>query len=156
NGVIDTSHDADNDGLITIDCNDNNRPDDLLDVMTTPCTNGRKQEFYGLDDECVLFTTNTGAEGGVGRPLALGPGSYGDFGPSDAWAGRYTDGVFYRINGKTGKIITTVTPPSQPSTIAPASCNAPADCGQSDYYWDCVSNKCRVKSHPYGAAIDQF
>jgi hypothetical protein len=88
NGKIDTSRDLDGNGIITTDCNHNNIPDDLLDVTSTvpspnpnnvgPCVAGEMQEFFGLDDECVLFTTNTGAPGGTGRPLTLGPGSNGD------------------------------------------------------------------------------
>src|SRR5262249_13221112 len=36
-----------------------------------------------------------------GRPLALGQGSV-DFGPSDAWAGGFNNGLFFRIDGATG------------------------------------------------------
>src|SRR5207249_268115 len=62
-----------------------------------------RQEYYGLDDECVLFTTNTNVNNSVGRPLALGSGSM-DFGPADAWAGTYNDGRFFRVDGTTGQI----------------------------------------------------
>ena len=34
-------------------------PDDIANVKAKPCINGKAQEFYGFDDECVLFTTNT-------------------------------------------------------------------------------------------------
>jgi hypothetical protein len=135
NGKIDTSSDVNGDGIIDTDCNQNNIPDDLLDVAASPCPSPRPQEFFGLDDECILFTTNTGAINGYGRPLALGPGSNGDFGPSDAWPGRFQDGTFYRINGKTGYIITTVTIPNMPDPLNPGAI---------------------VASQPYGAVIDQF
>jgi hypothetical protein len=135
NGKIDTSSDVNGDGIINTDCNENNVPDDLLDVGAAPCINGASQEFFGLDDECILFTTNTGAEGGWGRPLALGAGSNGDFGPSDAWAGRYQDGTWFRINGKTGFRITQVTIPNMVDPLGGGG---------------------MVASHPYGAAIDQF
>ncbi len=128
NGKIDTSYDANGDGIINTDCNGNGVPDSLSDVAAKPCLGGTQQEFFGLDDECVLFTTNTGAEGGTGRPLALGPGAgpIDSFGPSDAWAGRFTDGVFYRVDGTTGLIKATL-----PLTVG------------------------GVAARPYGAAIDQ-
>ena len=127
NGSIETSSDANNDGIITTDCDDNNLPDN----GATVCVNGQSHEFFGLDDECVLFTTNTGdTVGRFGRPLALGPGlgQARAYGPSDAWAGTYNDGVFYRIQGKTGAIIATV-PLQMVNSVPPI---------------------------PYGAAVDQF
>ena len=117
NGKIDTSSDANGDGIINTDCNGDGIPDSLGNVTAAkPCVGGTLQEFFGLDDECVLFTTNTGAEGtpgpsgvgGIGRPLALGQGAT-DFAPSDAWAGRFNDGIFYRIDGTTGLIKATLT-----------------------------------------------
>ena len=126
NGKIDTSSDANGDGIINTDCNGDGIPDSLSNVTAAnPCKANTPQEFYGLDDECILFTTNTGAEGGTGRPLALGQGGT-DFAPSDAWAGRYNDGVFYRIDGSTGLIKATVTLTAGGTT-----------------------------ANPYGAAIDQ-
>ncbi len=126
NGKIDTSWDANGDGIINTDCNDDGLPDSLSNVTAAnPCKGGLQQEFFGLDDECVLFTVNTGNEGGTGRPLALGQGST-DFAPSDAWAGRFTDGVFYRIDGTTGLVKATV-------NLGPIG---------------------GVGSRPYGAAID--
>ena len=93
NGVKDTSRDINNDGIITTDCNLDNMPDD----GSTDCgTTGLPHEFFGLDDECILFTVNTGPPGGVGRPLALGPGEGGPSDPSDAWAGRFNDGMRLR------------------------------------------------------------
>ncbi|HEX8951009.1 MAG TPA: hypothetical protein VF945_04150, partial [Polyangia bacterium] len=129
NGKIDTSYDANGDGIINTDCNGDGVPDSLSNVTAAkPCIGGTLQEFFGLDDECVLFTTNTGAEGGTGRPLALGPGGgpIDTFGPSDAWAGRFTDGVFYRIDGTTGLVKAML-----PLTVG------------------------GVAARPYGAAIDQ-
>jgi hypothetical protein len=123
NGIagIQTSSDVNNDGIITTDCDNNSVPDD---GSTTGCA---AQEFWGYDDECILFTVNTGPVGQYGRPLTLGPGST-DFGPADAWAGTFVDGKFYRIDGATGAIKTVV-------TIAPQG---------------------GVTPRPYGAAIDQF
>ncbi len=123
NGQIDTSSDVNNDGIITTDCDGNNLPDDI----DTVCTAGESHEFYGLDDECVLFTVNL-EWSGVGRPLALGPGDGGPTDPSDAWAGMFATGRFYRIDGKTGAIKETV----QIQTIG------------------------GVVPNPYGAAIDSY
>ena len=104
NGVagIQTSSDINGDGVINTDCNGNNIPDDLGDVGATACTNGKPQEFFGLDDDCVLFTTNTGSTSNlIGRPLALNKGQ--EIGaPNDAWAGLYVTGEYFRIDGLTG------------------------------------------------------
>jgi hypothetical protein len=102
NGRIDTSSDVNGDGIINTDCNGDGIPDDLAGVAARPCVGGTQQEFFGLDDECVLFTTNTGPEGGIGRALALGTGS--NLLASDAWAGRFADGQFYRVDGNTGLV----------------------------------------------------
>ncbi len=131
NGKIDTSYDANGDGIIDTDCDRNN----VADNFATVCSAGRTKEFFGYDDECILFTTNTGAPNGIGRPLALGPGGAGDTGPSDAWAGLYdsnsTTGqtvTFFRIDGSTGLI-------KQSVKILP---------------------KNNIASRPYGAVVDQF
>jgi hypothetical protein len=126
NGKIDTSRDVNADGIITTDCDDDNVPDNAATV----CTGGRSLEFYGLDDECVLFTTNTGLPGQIGRPLALGPGiaQPRSWGSSDAWAGTWKDGTLYRIQGKTGAIIDTVKMQDQQGVVA----------------------------QPYGAAVDRY
>ncbi len=101
NTIIDTSSDVNGDGIITTDCNDDNLPDDI----TTTCTPGKDLEFYGLDDECILFTVNLGPpSGGTGRPLALGPDPNRPTGPSDAWAGMYNTGEFFRIDGVSGLV----------------------------------------------------
>lgn len=127
NGTIETSKDLNADGIITTDCDDNNLPDD----GSTVCVAGKSHEFFGLDDECVLFTTNTGTSVDLyGRPLALGPGQeqVRTYGASDAWAGTFQDGVFYRIHGTTGAIIATVPMQAQNG----------------------------VDPHPYGAAVDKY
>ena len=100
---IQTSSDASGDGIIDTDCNRNGAPDDIDDVTKTPCTGGRLQEFWGVDDECILFTSNTNVNNSVGRPLALGAGG-GDFAAADAWAGSFNDGKFFRVDGLSGQI----------------------------------------------------
>lgn len=127
NGKIDTSHDANGDGIINTDCNADGVLDDLS-VEAACASAGRPLEFFGLDDECVLFTTHTGPAGGIGRPLALGPSNIDPNGPSDAYAGHYNNGTFFRIDGKTGLVKDTI-------VIAAQNGKTP---------------------NPYGAVVDQF
>ena len=98
---LQTSSDVNGDGLIDTDCNQNGKPDDLGDLPGSPCKNGQAQEFYGLDDECILFTTHHNLPNQWGRPLTLARNSI-DSGPSDAWAGGYNNGRFFRISGTDG------------------------------------------------------
>ena len=100
---VQTSGDVNGDGTIDTDCNRNGVPDDLADVKAAPCANGKPQEYYGVDDECILFTSNTNVANQYGRPLALGRGA-ADVGPADAWAGTFQDGKFFRVDGTTGQI----------------------------------------------------
>ena len=72
-GRIDTSGDVNGDGVIQTDCNANGIIDDLDDVMGAPCGNGMRQEFFGLDDECILWTTQHQRAQPVGPPA--GPGA---------------------------------------------------------------------------------
>ena len=130
NGVpgIQTSSDVDADGIIETDCNNNGVADDLADVNpSSPCLPGHPQEFFGLDDECVLFTVNVGAVGDIARALALGKGAT-TAAPADAWVGTYANGRFYRIDGSTGTIQSSVALISRAGMIA----------------------------HPYGAVIDAY
>jgi hypothetical protein len=124
---IQTSTDANGDGIIDTDCNNNGTADDAADINGLPCQIGHPQEFWGLDDECVLFTVNIGAAGDVARSLALGKGASAAA-PSDAWVGTYNDGKFYRIDAVTGAIKNTII----------------------------IGPQAAMVSHPFGAVIDQF
>ncbi len=110
---IQTSSDVNNDGLIDSDCNRNGVPDDVADVKGKGCVNGKPQEFYGYDDDCLLFTTNTNTPNQFGRPLSLGNGAT-DSGVSDAWAGGYNNGKFFRVDGITGQTKAAGQVPGQP------------------------------------------
>jgi hypothetical protein len=68
----------------------------------------------GLDDECVLFTTNYGELNDIGRSICLDAGK-STIGASNAWVGTFSrpengrgTNRFYKINGTTGKIEKTV------------------------------------------------
>ncbi|MSP60356.1 MAG: hypothetical protein EXR72_08445 [Myxococcales bacterium] len=110
---IQTSSDVNGDGLIDTDCNGNSVPDDVADVKAKACTNGKAQEFYGFDDECILFTTNTNVANQYGRPMALGRGAV-DFGAADAWAGTFQDGKFFRVDGVSGQVKAATQVPGNP------------------------------------------
>ena len=60
--------------------------------------------------------------------MTLNPDGNNFYGPSDAWAGTWKDGTFYRIEGKTGIIKETVK----------------------------IKDEMGVASNPYGAAIDRY
>ena len=104
NGFYETSRDVNGDGKITTDCNGDGKPDNA----STTCTGafaGLKPEFYGDDDECILFTINYGNSGDIGRCICLDTG--GSLGASNAWVATYyrkPNNHFYRIDGTTGKL----------------------------------------------------
>ena len=100
-GRIDTSSDTNGDGSIVVDCNGDGQPDDLASVKGKPCSSNLKQEYYGADDECVLWTTNLFAPLDA-RARAVGLGS-DDNGLSLAWVGSFTQGIFVAVDGITGK-----------------------------------------------------
>jgi len=88
NGAIDTSWDANDDGVI--DPNDPN-------------------EFLGQDDECILWTTPVGSVDGKPRALAIDSGSIPDFGPNgNVWVGVYEDGQAHMLRGDTGEDVAVV------------------------------------------------
>ena len=137
NGKIETSSDVDGDGIIESDCNQDVLPDDLPSVAASPCKNGKAQEFYGFDDECILLTTNTGEPDGYGRPLALGPGSTST-GASDVWAGLFQTSQVFRIDGKTGLTKAEVNLPCRPYgfVIDSTGIGWAANLGAGGCYWD--------------------
>jgi hypothetical protein len=109
NNVIDTSADTNGNGSIELDCDGDGNPDDL----STQCTDGRDPEFLGLDDECVLHTTNYAAPNEIGRSVCLDAGDPYSGGAGNAWVGTYSAGAdgnneFYKLDGATGEILETV------------------------------------------------
>ena len=108
NNTIDTSADNNGDGKIEIDCNGDGVPDDGSTVCAGAYL-GKKPEFLGYDDECVLFTVNYSDLDDVGRSICLDAGI--DTGASNAWVGTWqhplggqTVNRFYKIDGKTGAL----------------------------------------------------
>ena len=113
NTKIDTSRDQNGDGKITVDCNNDGTPDNIFTVCTGAFA-GKKPEFLGDDDECILFTVNyadparpSNTLGDVGRSVCLGAGA--TVGASDAWLGTYYhdskgNNRYYKIDGTTGKL----------------------------------------------------
>ena len=97
NGRLDTSRDSNGDGYIQTDCNGDGFADDLASVWAQPCVNKLQQEYYGPDDECVLWTTNVFAPSAAVRALAKVPGE--SAGTSDVWAGAQHTGDFVRSTG---------------------------------------------------------
>ncbi len=83
NGTIETSTDANDDGVIDI---------------------GDPAEFFAEADECIAFTVVVGANGGNARALAISAGiEPGD--PGNAWVGMYNEQAFYEIDGATGALM---------------------------------------------------
>ncbi len=87
NGRIDTSTDVNGDGRIT---------------QSNP------MEFFGVNDECILWTVPVGGVNGVPRSLAIGVAPPGvDVG--DVWVGNYNTAVAYRFRPTDGALLGSVT-----------------------------------------------
>jgi len=86
NGKIETSNDANGNGVI--DLND-------------------PKEYFGESDECILFTVNVGGINAIPRALALDGGGV-DVRKSNAWVGAWTEQKFYKLDGEDGHILATV------------------------------------------------
>jgi DNA-binding beta-propeller fold protein YncE len=84
NGVIDTSLDFNNDGVINVD---------------------DPGEFLGEADECILWTAPVGGQGGVPRALAIDAGGP-DGEAGNVWVGLYNENRVIQISGDTGAPIT--------------------------------------------------
>jgi DNA-binding beta-propeller fold protein YncE len=91
NGRIDTSRDANGNGVIDM---------------------GDPAEFLGDADECILFTVNVGGVNGVPRALALDAGTADD--GANAWVGCYNERRFYHLAYNDGRVLQTVDVPLHP------------------------------------------
>ncbi len=99
NGAIDTSSDANNDGVI-----DTSDPG----------------EFLGAADECILWTVPVGGVDGLPRGLAIDAGSIPDYGPNgNVWVGVYAEGTAVELNGETGDTLATVSLSNGSGTVHP-------------------------------------
>lgn len=96
NGAIDTSWDANADGVIT---------------LSDPA------EFFGEEDECIAFTVVVGSNNGYARAAAIDSGiEPGD--PGNAWIGIFNEQAFYQLDGHTGALVRRV-PPTGALGISP-------------------------------------
>ncbi|MCK5796671.1 MAG: hypothetical protein KAI47_05790, partial [Deltaproteobacteria bacterium] len=104
NKTIETSQDRNGDGKITTDCNGDGKPDNASTVCTGALA-GKAPEFYGDDDECILFTVNYGQKESIGRSVCLDTGGI-EAGTSNAWVGTYARAVnsFFKVDGQTGAL----------------------------------------------------
>jgi len=108
-----------------IDRNANGRIDTSVDRNMDGSINmGDPTEFFGVNDECILWTVPVGVNNGVPRALAIGVAPAGvDVG--DVWVGNYNEARAYRLR------------PSDGATLGNVSM--------------CTGGVC---NNPYGAAVD--
>lgn len=78
NGMIETSRDANGDGIV----------DPLLKPGAVP---DAQVEYYGQADECILTTIKIGTPGGIPRAVAVDK-------KGKIWVGTYGQGTVYRFN----------------------------------------------------------
>jgi len=137
NGLIDTSRDLDGNGYITTDCNS----DGVADDINTVCTNGLTEpEFLGLDDECVLFTTNVGVVNDVARAITLDGGDPYAGGAGNAWVPlhtRTTGNILLKVDGASGEISAGWQMPPEMNAYG-AAVDGHGILWITDYPWDAV------------------
>lgn len=92
NGTIETSSDVDGNGIIDVD---------------------DSREFFGVDDECILFTVPVGGNNSVPRALAIDP-----FAPvrgvGSVWVGAHSEQRYYQYDASDGTLLKTVDVPHHP------------------------------------------
>jgi streptogramin lyase len=99
NGAVDTSWDANGDGVI-----------DVYDPA----------EFLGEADECILWTAAVGGVDGIPRALAIDSGSVPDYGSNgNVWVGVYNEQRAIQLNGDTGEEVASVTLTNGNGTVHP-------------------------------------
>lgn len=99
NGVVDTSWDANGDGVI-----------DPYDPA----------EFMGEADECILWTAAVGGNNGIPRALAIDSGSVPDYGSNgNVWVGIHEEARAIQLNGDTGEQVDEVSLSNGNGTVHP-------------------------------------
>jgi streptogramin lyase len=92
NGTIETSRDVDGSGIIDMD---------------------DSREYFGADDECILFTVPVGGNDSVPRALAVDP-----FAPirgvGSVWVGAHAERRYYQYDASDGSLIKSVDVPHHP------------------------------------------
>jgi hypothetical protein len=86
NGRIDTSTDRNGDGRIS-----------MSDAT----------EFFGVNDECILWTVPVGVNNGVPRSVAVGVAPVGAE-VGDVWVGNYNEARAYRLRPSDGAVLSSV------------------------------------------------
>jgi len=138
NNRIDTSRDLNGDGFITTDCDGNGVPDDINTVCTL--LNLTEPEFLGLDDECVLFTTNVGVNNDVARAITLDGGDPYSGGAGNAWVPlhmRTNGNILLKIDGASGEIFGGWQMPPEMNAYG-AAVDGHGILWMTDYPWDAV------------------
>jgi hypothetical protein len=99
-----------------VDRNANGRIDTATDRnMDGRINQADPSEFYGANDECILWTVDVGVPGGTPRSLAIGLAPAGaDVG--DVWVGNYSEARAYRVRSSDGAVLGSV------STCAGGTC----------------------------------
>jgi hypothetical protein len=89
NGVIDTSFDANTDGMI-------DNPGEMKDLVDS--NNNGILDAAELADERVAWAVQVGNPGGIGRAVCIGT-------DGNVWVGLYDHQEFWKVNGATGAIM---------------------------------------------------
>ncbi|MCS6856479.1 MAG: hypothetical protein NZM37_02090 [Sandaracinaceae bacterium] len=93
NGVIETSRDRNGDGVISLD--------------------RMEGEFFGPEDECLLWTVAVGGSNAIARALAVGPSRFrGESG--DVWVGLFSEERALRLASADGQELASVPLPLKP------------------------------------------
>jgi choice-of-anchor A domain-containing protein len=121
NGTIDTSRDLNNDGLI----------------------NMSSSEFFGQNDECILWTKNYAAPNDWGRSAAVDA-------DQNLWVAGYHTSKLYKLNGTTGALMKTIDPRAQTGRISYIYGIAIGSCGH--IYTSDITNRILLKIDPSRAA----
>jgi len=88
NGVLDTSHDANGDGVIS--------PSEMLQM--TDSNGNNRIDPDEITDERIAWVATVGPAGGLGRSLAI------DL-EGNIWLGLYNSQVYYKLSGEDGSVL---------------------------------------------------
>ena len=127
-----TSEDRNDDGTIDTDV-DNDTKIDALELPGDNPPDKATWEFYGAEDECVLWTRNAGGLGGLARALAVGKGDSPSE-PGDVWVGLYGTRQLIRLDPYTGDTLATISVAGGANNMRPYGAAAGPD-GKVWFVW---------------------